>query len=338
MALEESIRNFNSQIDDCLQTSIEELLESGDWGKINFLDAESEIQKLFDMLNHFLTLPVELLPEVELTKLSNALTPLQARLVEIRDFSIDGANPTGQQEAISTHIKTETDAFYTSAHLWIPYLAYQKGDVQRNISELNSSVKQANQVLENTKEEAREKSEEINDIVQVAKEASASVGVGHFTSNFSGEADKLEKTAATWLKTTIGLAFFTFLATIGSYLLLSIPNEATAAQIVQVLSTKLIIIVVFLTATLWTGKIYKALMHQVSVNKHRANSLLTFQAFIKASNDPNTRDAVLLETTRSIFTLASSGFIDGSTSEAKNTNVVEIIKNSTDAIGKVNEG
>jgi hypothetical protein len=188
-------------------------------------------------------------------------------------------------------------------------------------------------VLDQTKEDVKAKKIEIEDVVQAAKEASASVGVSHFSTNFKKEADELEKNAKIWLKTTIGLSISTFLITLVSYWILEIPKDSSTAQIVQVLSTKLILITVFFTATLWSGKMYRAIMHQVTVNKHRANALLTFQAFVKASNDNNIRDAVLMETTKSIFSISQSGYIDNEQSNSQQTNVIEIIKSGIDKIG-----
>ena len=51
-------------------------------------------------------------------------------------------------------------------------------------------------------------------------------------------------------------------------------------------------------------------MHQSTTNKHRALSLQTFQAFSSAAADVQTKEAVLLETTKAIFSLSPSGYID----------------------------
>ena len=335
MASENSIKKYNELIDDCLKTKTAELINSSDWGKFNFEDIEAELNKLFQMLNHFKTLPIELLPEAELTKLITGLTTPKATLERIRTFTIDQQNPKGVRDQLAIEIVSEIDAFYTTAHLWIPYLAYQKGDVQKNIADLNNSVKNASSILEKTKEEVQTKKEEIDSVVLAAKEASATVGVGHFSSNFGDEAEALKNNAFWWLISTGALAVITLLITIGLYFFLPIKDEASTAQIIQVLSTKIILITVFFTATLWAGKMYKATIHQMTINKHRSNSLRTFQAFIKASNEVSTRDAVLMETTKSIFTNLPSGYIDNERSApSNNTSIIEVIKNTSDIVKK----
>lgn len=337
MATQEKITSLIQKIDSILETPIEQLITSSEWGKINFEDIEEDIQKLYDMLNHLKLLPLNLLPETEIDKILNNLTQPKNYIEQIKKFDIEQADPKGSRNTISTNFRANIDAFYTATHLWIPYLAYQKGDVQQNINQLNRSVQQAADVVEKAKAQIEEKKQEIDSVVQAAKEASASVGVSHFSANFSQEATNLQKSAKYWLWTTIGLAVITLIATIVSYWWLKIPDQSNNAQIVQVLSTKLIIISIFFTSTLWAGKMYRAQMHQMTVNKHRANSLLTFQAFIKASNDNHTRDAVLMETTKSIFTLAPSGYIENDSSGSKQTNVVEIVKTGIDSVKKVDD-
>jgi flagellar hook-basal body complex protein FliE len=334
MATQQNVDKLLKLIEETTEVPVASLIHSPDWGKLNFEDIEEDLKKLFEMLNHLKILPLNLLPDAEISKIISGLNEPKKTIDAIKKFDIEQANAKGTRDSYARSIKTQIDTFYIATHLWIPYLAYQKGDVQKNIESLNDSVKKASIVLEQTKEDVKSKKAELEDVVQAAKEASASVGVSHFSSNFKKEADDLEKSANKWLTATIILAIATFLITLLSYWVLEIPKDSSTAQIVQILSTKLILITVFFTATLWSGKMYRAIMHQVTINKHRANALLTFQAFVKATNDNNIRDAVLMETTKSIFSISPSGYIDNDQSSSQQTNVVEIIKSSIDKIGK----
>ncbi|WP_257972008.1 hypothetical protein [Vibrio parahaemolyticus] len=77
---------------------------------------------------------------------------------------------------------------------------------------------------------------------------------------------------------------------------------------------------------------YKATKHQAAANKFKGNSLKTFQAFVKATDDDSVRDAVLVETTRAIFNESATGYlnVDSSTTE-KSTKVVEVIRTGVQA-------
>jgi hypothetical protein len=80
-----------------------------------------------------------------------------------------------------------------------------------------------------------------------------------------------------------------------------------------------------LTGTLWCGKCYKALTHLVIVNRHRALGLRTLQAFANAAADAQTKDAVLLEATRSIFGNVPTGYVDVANVDSDHK-VVEIVR------------
>lgn len=85
------------------------------------------------------------------------------------------------------------------------------------------------------------------------------------------------------------------------------------------------------TATIWCGRLYKALRHQSAINKHRANALRTFQTFTMAASDDETHNAVLMETTKSIFLLIPSGYLDNESTSGNGLTVVEVVQHPTRA-------
>ena len=90
---------------------------------------------------------------------------------------------------------------------------------------------------------------------------------------------------------------------------------------------RIVILGLLFTGTIWCGRMYKTNKHQESINKHRANALQTFQAFVEATIDPAVRDAVLMETTRSIFTITPSGYLGEPDNRSETgSKVVEVIK------------
>lgn len=96
-------------------------------------------------------------------------------------------------------------------------------------------------------------------------------------------------------------------------------------QLVQKLSTKLFILALLITATVWCGRNYKALRHLATINRHRSLSIRTLQAFAHAATDNQAKDAVLMEATRAVFGNVPTGFIDGGGSDG-DLKVVEIAR------------
>jgi len=68
-------------------------------------------------------------------------------------------------------------------------------------------------------------------------------------------------------------------------------------------------------------------MHQSAINKHRALSIQTLQAFVAAAADPTIKDAVVLEAARSVFGNTSTGYIDDNKSSDGDIKIFEVAKN-----------
>ncbi|HFQ5347167.1 TPA: hypothetical protein ACGUPP_004302 [Vibrio vulnificus] len=257
-------------------------------------------------------------------------TPIRNTVKNIREYTIEQENPSGVRDQYISQVQTQVDQFYKFAHIYVPYLAYQKGEIQNNIEQLTISVSQAKKLLENAEVETKAKSGEIESIIQAAREASASAGVAHFTADFEQESSTLEVQAKIWLKATVSLAAISLAFAL--YFLFSDPDISSVAKAIQFISSKVLILVLLIMATLWCGNMYKATKHQAAANKFKGNSLKTFQAFVKATDDDSVRDAVLVETTRAIFNESATGYlnVDSSTTE-KSTKVVEVIRTGIQA-------
>jgi hypothetical protein len=334
MATDALTKQLRELAEGCTQTPIDKLLVNPNWGTITFEGCRPELERTYSMLNQFKLLPAELLPDGPMQQIVSSLPPVQATLEQIRSFSIESSNPTGTRDQLVAQLKTQADQFFAVAHLYIPYLAYQKGDVQRNINELTESVEQASQLVGSAKSEIEKKRGEIGDIIVAAREAAASVGVAHFTADFNAESSSQDESAERWLKATAGVAVLTLAAAI-ALVFVPIQPDATTPQVIQMFTSKVVILGLLFTATIWCGRLYKAARHQGSINKHRANALRTFQAFTKAASDDAARNAILMETTKSIFAITPTGYLDNESAPDGGFRIVEVVKHATQAVASV---
>lgn len=95
----------------------------------------------------------------------------------------------------------------------------------------------------------------------------------------------------------------------------------------QLISTKLVVIGVLISATIWAGRIYKALMHQAEVYHHKATCIKTLRAFIHSVKDPVISDSIVAEGARSVFGNVPTGFIDSSKDSADGSmRILEVAK------------
>ena len=189
-------------------------------------------------------------------------------------------------------------------------------------------------MVDGTKKDIEKRRGEIGDIIVAAREAAADVGVAHFTVDFNAEADAQDLSAQKWLKTTAGLATGTILVAL---LMVFVPvkADATTPQVIQIFTSKVVILGLLFTATIWCSRLYKAARHQGAINKYRANALKTFQAFTKAASDDDARNAVLMETTKSIFAIMPSGYLENESVPDGGLKIVEVVKHATQAIASV---
>lgn len=327
MATKELVEKVRGIINATLATPIEKLASNPGWGSINFQDALAPLELTFSLATHLKDLPLEIVPDPIAEQFYQAFATVNNAIERIRTFDLlQTTNPSATKLEIVGVVKQAAEQLLVGVQNWIPFLAYQRGDVQRNIAALNDAVGSAKTILASAQQDTEAQAKQISDIVTAAREASASVGVGVFTSDFEGQAARLETEATSWLRRTAICAALTLGAAI-VFFFLALPTDAKTPQLLQYLTSKLVVLGVLATATIWCGRIYKALKHQASTNSHRANSLRTFQAFTKAATDDATRDAVLLETTRSIFSLTASGYLDSAEPTADTgTKVLEIFK------------
>lgn len=328
MASEQHTKPLMDSIDKGLEHQKKDLVQRNEWGSITFDKASHDLNRIFSIVGHLKILPIDQLTDQAAAQIKQTLDQVINHLDAIDKFTLEQANPPQVRDSLVSGIHQHADQFYTVATQWIPFLAYQKGDVARNIEALTKSVDEAKSIADGAKKDIAEKKKEIDLIIVKTREASASAGAAVFTQDFAREAEKQDTAANRWLKATAALAVLTMISA-GLMWYFSEPN-LDYGQLTQKFGTKLAILIVLFTATVWCGRTYRALMHQSSMNRHRALSLQTFQAFSSAAADTGTKDAVLLETTRAIFTVGATGYLDGKTGgHDSDIRIIEVAKNPT---------
>lgn len=324
MATQTQIQNLKKIIEQINALDREALVKRSKWGEITFEESKGNYDKVFWFSDQLNVYPVEALPDSVATTMVTCLGDIYSRLKSIDDFSINQGNAASTRSTLAQDLHNSAERLYVNCAQWIPFLAHQNGDVVRNIKALVERTKEAEGILESTRTQCSEKQEELERIIQAARDASAGAGAAVFTKDFMDESERLEASAARWLNATIGMVTLTIIAAIVFWSIAEASSDQ--GQVFQKLTTKLFTLALMLTGTLWCGKCYKALAHLVIVNRHRALSLRTLQAFANATADTQTKDAVLLEATRSVFGNVPTGYVEGIAAD-NDHKVVEIIRN-----------
>ena len=326
LANESLVEALASALEKITRYNDAELISRPEWGVINFEKAKSDIDLVLSIANDLSDLPLHYLTDTVTQQITNHIPKVEAQLKQVDEFNLEG-DPSGKRDGTTASLHQVAEQLQTISSPWIPYLAYKRGDISQNIAQLNKAVSDAQGALSGAETWITDKKDEIGGIVQAAREASASAGVATFTQEFDTESTALSNRSKTWLWLTGILAVVTIVAAIVLYFWPPVPKDANSWYSIRHTVSKVTVIAVLFSATVWCGHIYRALIHQATINRHRALSLKTFQAFVKATEDPRVRDAVLMAATKTVFGAMPTGLIDGGKGDQEpNIQFVEIGK------------
>jgi uncharacterized protein YicC (UPF0701 family) len=214
MAEAELVRQLSEAVKQTLEFKNKSLVSKAEWGTITFKNAQHDLQRIFSLLGYLDILPLEYLTDQAAKQIKNEVDKSRPHLDQIEKFTIEQPNAPVTRDTLVSQIHQTADSLYTAASPWIPFLAYQKGDVTQNIERLSASVKNANEIVEKAKGDIEKKTKEIEDIIIKAREASAAAGAAVFTQDFNNEADTLSEKATHWLIAAAALGFVTLLVAV----------------------------------------------------------------------------------------------------------------------------
>ena len=324
--LEEQLETINRYQDTELVSRLD------DWGPITFEIAAQDIETAKSIAADLSSMPLMHLTDQAINDIMAHIPNVSSYLQRIDKFKLE-SDPAGNRNNIASHLKSAVEQLHTAASQWIPYLAYKHGDFSENIRQFTSAIASAQNQLDESASYVATKRDEVARIVALAREAAGRAGVATFTQEFDAESKVLAATSRWWLGAVVGLALLTITAALVSFFWPPLSDNASGWVTLRHVVAKVSVIAILFTGTVWCGRIYRALTHQRSVNRHRALSLTTFQAFVEATDDPGTRDAVLMAATKSIFGTVPTGFVDerGATQDTS-VNVLEIGKSAGKAV------
>ena len=143
-----------------------EIYAREEWGsKLNFHDFQEDFERLFGLGRIFSDLPYTLLPDAQLTEINTVISAASAHLAKIDAFDASTANnPQQNVTQLGNQIKAHADAVTVHMAQWISYLAYQKGDVSKNIADLETAIGKGEEFIGIAEVRVSKKETEINPI------------------------------------------------------------------------------------------------------------------------------------------------------------------------------
>lgn len=325
----EAVKDFQSTCESItkLSSDVDNIVSRQQWGEIDFNAIRGDIETAFWLAEELRGSPVHLLPDTVFGEAAAHLSQMRQLFDQINKFRISEGDAVALRDSISTQFQQLVEAAMSVIGVWLPLLALRAGEIENWSIRAKEISADMTKMMQDAGDRIDEGMKDIRSSVNAAKAAAGEAGAAEFTHEFRRESEIVEKRAKIWLWPTAILALIALtLSFLFSFGIFS-GSTQTVWDAVYGLGGRVIAISVLFYASVWSGRIVLANMHLANVNKHRAVSLQTLQAFRQAVEDTSTKDAVVLEAARAIYENVPSGYI-GRQSADQNTGsrTVEFIR------------
>lgn len=301
---------------------------------INFSEAVPYFEEMLDIIKQLNQRDIARLALVQLNQIVAGCNHLSKLIKSVNDFDLNQNTPANVCKDIIETIKNAYDQVMEPFTIPLAYTATQATDyakIEREAKGYHITMKEEAEGFKKTLELYRNEAEKaLNAVKEQAAEAGVSTNAQVFLTDSAAHA----AVAKTWLKATITISVITLLVAIGFlYVIFEYKPETTAAAI-QYAVSKIILLSVLSFGIFWCARNYKSSKHNETLNKHRANALMTFRAFVEGSEDQTIKDAILLQTSQAAFSNRPTGY-ESQVKEAPTINpVVEILGKSLAKTGE----
>jgi hypothetical protein len=207
------------------------------------------------------------------------------------------------------------------------------GSLSRKQDEVEKSLKVfLTEKGEAFSKEGKEKLSEMEAALAEVRKAAEEAGVSQTATHFRQEAREHQVASRWWLFVLLIAIALLIGFSLGENRVMAWAgivepsSDASAITQARYLIHKGLIVFCLLFALFVAAKNYAAARHNYVVNKHRNNALGSFQAFAASASDDQTKSAVLIQATQSIFTPQPSGYVKTDGDNAPASPVIEILR------------
>ena len=292
---------------------------------INFKDAVPHFEEMLDLCKQLSQRDISRLTVHELRAITGACTKLSNLVQQVREFNLNQNTPGDVCKSIIVAVGSAYDDVMSPLLLPLAFTATQATDyakIEREAKGYHATMKTEAENLSAFIESARSEAESA---LAAVKEQAAEAGVSTNAQIFVVDAQKHHDLAQGWLKATIWMAVGTFVAATAALVTAFVYHPDDLAASIQYIVAKLLVLSILSFGVLGCARNYKSQKHNETLNKHRANALMTFRAFVEGTSDVRVKDAILMQAAQAAFSNRPTGF-DAPERDSQTINpVVEIL-------------
>lgn len=327
MQNQQYLNEFKENLTKIAELNPKDLIRREELGaELNFGDAEDDIEQAINLFKKLNDIDTSLLPDTQIDYLNVHMKTFLDAIESIKKYSaIQGLQE--RTNRINRIKGSNYNEWYNAIAPVVSFCGKSGTDYEALQRKAREAVENLNKELKKASNDREKAQTEIQETLVAVKKAAAEVGVTQHTTNFKDAADDFAKGKALWTKVIIGL-----LATIILYSFVvfwACPIEMQEPYLYVFLQTALPrftgLVALFYALFVATSN-YKAQAHNYIVNKNKQNALSTFETFVKASDNDEIKNAVLLQTTKAIFSNTQSGYLKNESMGDEGSQIIEIVK------------
>jgi hypothetical protein len=275
-------------------------------------------------------------PHNTLTQLTQFAKEAAATFKNIQSFDPSGQNnPASVRDNLIQQVATQYQSWFPHISPVIAYSIRRGTDFDRLEREARSTVEELNRMKRELETKAASIVSEAQTTLEQVRRAAAEVGVAQHAVHFKQEAAGHLAQSKSWLKATGGLAAITLVLSIWTvYYYATTAVSMTTTQSLQLAVAKVILFSLLYFGMVWSARMYRSQWHNHVINKHRQNALSTFETFVKAASDDQTKNAVLIQATHCIFSPQATGFVAHDSDATASPQILEIVRGVISEKGK----
>ncbi len=268
-------------------------------------------------------------PHSVLNQLADQTEVALSEFKGVQEFSPENQpeNPVAARDTLINTIRDRYDNYYKVITPHISYAIRKGTDFEALEKTAREIVAEIHSIGAEVQEGKTALEQETGEILASMRRAVAEAGVSQHNIHFSEEAGRQEKAAIGWLKATVAFAVLALALAVYSIWYYSFTAvELSVSRTIQLVVAKVVAFSVLSFGIVWSAKNYRAHRHNFVVNRHRQNALSTFEAFVKAASDDDTKNAVLLRATEAIFSPVPSGYVEREREGQFTPQVIEVLR------------
>lgn len=292
----------------------------------DFAPGEESARDIVDLFKQVEAESLALLPASTLHSLVSISESTRQLFQQCIDFNPTQANASSTRDSIISSINSHINSVFSALSPIIAYLNSQQSGAKATLDNLLRELGDSRARLDGLLREAESAKAQAANVLETVRSASGNVGVRNEASYFMDAAEAHRAASDNWKRATIGASVALLLYSIGTAFLHKWTwfMPTTNIGLTQFIVSKILIFGVLGYLLTLCAKNFLNHKHNEIVNKHRQNSLLTYETMVNAGQTEEARNIVLQLAAASVYQLHDTGYVKSSEGAGRG-GIIEIL-------------